>query len=86
MSDEMIVYFSSKTIDCEIPENIITQVRDTFSKFEVVTSVNGNVTVNVPKREKELADKFKNDVYNLLLEIKKENSVLAGKLARKNLK
>lgn len=82
MNNEMEIYFSHKTIDCQIPENILNKVKCTFTKFEVETKPCGTLTVSVPAREKELADKLKDDVYKLLSEIKKENSVLAGNLAR----
>lgn len=80
---EMEVYYSRKIIGCQIPENILTEVRNTFTKFEIETCVDGTVTVKVPTEEKEIVKDFNKDVYNLLKEIKNRNSVLAGKLARR---
>lgn len=82
MKEKMSVYFSNKTIDGQIPENIITDVKNIFTKFEVETLPDGTVLIKVPKREQEIISTFYDDVLNHLREIKKENSVLAGKLAR----
>jgi hypothetical protein len=81
--EEMTVCFSQKTIAGEVPENIIADVRSTFTKFEVQSLEDGTVSVKVPKREKEIAKKLNEDIYSLLINIKRENSVLAGKLARR---
>lgn len=79
---EMVVYFTARGADWQIPENILTQVKR-FSKFEVEAhEENKTLIIKVPKREKEICEKLRDDIYNMLVEIQSENSVLASKLAR----
>jgi len=82
IADKMMVYFSNKTITGEVPENILNDVKD-FTKFQIEHLTDGTVVVKVPEKEIEIARKLREDIYQLLTEIKNENSVLAGKLARK---
>jgi len=82
--NSMIVYFSQKTIDCQIPENILLAVRNTYSAFTVETAIDGTVTISVPEAEYAAAKKFREDVFSMLVEMRKENDVLAGKLARRH--
>lgn len=81
---EMEVYFSRKTIDCQIPENILTEIRNTFTKFEIETCMDGTIKISVPKEEVEIIKEVKKDFYKTLKNVKERNSVLAGKLARKH--
>lgn len=80
---EMAIYYSGKDLIHEVPENIITDVRNTFTKFEVEYADDGTVIVKVPKKEMEVITKLKENIYLLLKEVKEENSVLAVKLARR---
>lgn len=82
MPNKMSVYFSKKTIDGQIPENIINDVRNYFTMFKVTTLPDGTILIKVPKEEEKIINNFYDDVLNLLRDIKKENSVLASKLAR----
>lgn len=79
----MVVYFSRKTIDCQIPENILAEVMETFTTFRVDTLSDGTVVVRVPESEKKLAKQLRDDVFTLLVAKRKENAVLVGKLARR---
>ncbi|WP_141433006.1 hypothetical protein [Bacillus sp. 03113] len=80
---ELEVYFSYVTFTGDIPSNIESQVKNTFSRYEVEYLENKSVVIKVPKSEMETLEKFKERVRTLLLEIKKENSVLADKLAHR---
>ena len=80
---EMVVYHSSQSMTGDLAENIVADLRNTFSKFEVEYLSDNNVVARVPKSEMEIAKKLRDDILLLLGEIKKENSVLAGKLARR---
>lgn len=82
--NEFITKFSEKTIDGLIPENILAMVRNTYSRFEVEVLDDGTVVIRVPKDEEDAIRKFRDSVHNLLMEMRKENSVLAGKLARQH--
>lgn len=79
---KMLTYFSAKTITSDIPENVLNNIRNTFSKFEIEYLPDGEVIVKVPEDEMEIVKKVKDDIYQILLAVKEENSVLAKKLAR----
>ena len=77
---EMVVYFTGKGFDWQIPQNILAEVQR-FSKFEIEALEGGTLIVKVPKREKEIVEKLRQDVFASLTVIREENSVLASKLA-----
>lgn len=79
----MTVYYSNKTIDGQIPENIKSDVEKMFTTFLVEYSSDGSVTIKVPERELHIVRKLHSDVLALIVELKKENDVLAKKLARR---
>jgi len=84
MDNQMITYFSQKTADCKIPEKVLNEVRDTFTAFTVATEVDGTVTIKVPEIEYVAVKKFRDELFAKLVEMRKENDVLAGKLARRH--
>ncbi|MFW5438820.1 hypothetical protein [Paenibacillus apiarius] len=65
-----------------IPLNITELIHSLFTKAHVEYTPEGKVIVYVFDEENEKIDKFREDVKQLLLELSKENSVLAQKLAR----
>jgi hypothetical protein len=80
----MVTYFREKTIDCKIPEKVLDEVRDTFTAFSVTTEVDGTVTIKVPENEHAVVERFRDELFTKLVEMRKENDVLAGKLARRH--
>jgi len=82
--ERMVTYFREKTIDCKIPEKVLDEVRDTFTAFSVTTEVDGTVTIKVPEREYLAVKKFRDKLFEMLVEMRKEDDVLAGKLARRH--
>jgi len=84
MDNQMVTYFSQKTIDCKIPEKVLNEVRDTFTTFAITTGIDGTVTIKVPEREYLAVKKFRDKLFEMLVEMRKEDDVLAGKLARRH--
>lgn len=79
---EMVPYFSQKTLAGEIPNNIETDVKVSFTKYEVEYKSDRTVVVKVPREEWELVKSFRNQARGLLKELAEKNSVLADRLAR----
>lgn len=79
---EMVVYYSGSAWGPDIPENILQKVMSTFTRFEVAWLQDGTVAVMVPQKEMDISKRFRDDILQLLKEIEKGDSVLAGKLAR----
>lgn len=82
MDEKMAIYFERKT-GGEVPQNILNNVINTYSKFSVEYLKGGAVILKVPEEEQEIAKQFRDNVTRLLQEIKEKNSVLAEKLARR---
>ena len=80
---EMIAYFSGATFTSDVPENILNNVREIFTKFEIEYLPDGVVVVKVPKDEMEIVEKTRYDIYQIIIAVKEKNSVLAEKLARR---
>ncbi|QTD42142.1 hypothetical protein [Sporosarcina sp. Te-1] len=78
--DELEVYVSSKTFGRRM---LLNDIETSFTRFKVDFSLEGYVTVKVPKREIELVETLQEEVYALIKEIEKENSVLAQRLAHR---
>lgn len=77
------IYFLKKTVDCQIPDDILAEVKSTFTAFTMETRIDGTVVIRVPKSELEAVEKFKDAVFSMIVDMRKENDVLAGKLARR---
>lgn len=77
----MSVVYSTDDRYGDIPENIIQNIRNVYSHY-TVRVLNEETIVEVPKDEMREVGRFYESFNNVLLEIQKENHVLAIKLAR----
>lgn len=81
-TEKMVVYFAGEPLTREVPENILSEVRRGFTRFEVSYSSDGAVTVCVPQEELAISERLRLDIQGLIREIGESNGALAWKLAR----
>jgi hypothetical protein len=78
---KMKIYYEGNS-SMGIPQNILNDVHSLFSNHKIEYLDGESARVIIPEKEEEMIKSFRNEVRQLLLNIKKENSVLAMKLAR----